>query len=328
LRDRTLGWNWRDAGRQALAFAVLGGLLVLMFQVTSANLSARGIHSGFAFLWEPSRTPVSEAPIHVEAGVDSYAKAFAAGALNSLKITVAGIVAATVLGVLVGLGRMSRNALASALCRGYVEVMRNVPLLLHIFLWYGLILELPAAADASSLGGLVLATNRGIHLAWFGVDASGAWGFVLPRVEGFEVTGGIFMSPEFFALFIGIALYTAAFIAEIVRAAVGSLPRGQWEASSALGLSRGTVLRRVVLPQALRVALPPLTSEYLGIFKNSTLAVAIGYQDFMAISNTMLTDTGQSVEVMAIVMGFYALVSLVVSAGMHAYEHRNKGWGR
>jgi general L-amino acid transport system permease protein len=321
-------WNWRDAGRQALAFAVLGGLLVLMFQVTSANLAARGIHSGFAFLWEPSRTPVSEAPIRVEAGVDSYAKAFVAGALNSLKITVAGIVAATVLGVLVGLGRMSRNALASALCRGYVEVMRNVPLLLHIFLWYGLILELPPASDASSLGGLVLATNRGIHLAWFGTDANGAWGFVLPRVEGFEVTGGIFMSPEFFALFTGIALYTAAFIAEIVRAAVGSLPRGQWEASSALGLSRGTALRRVVLPQALRVALPPLTSEYLGIFKNSTLAVAIGYQDFMAISNTMLTDTGQSVEVMAIVMAFYAAVSLVVSAAMHAYEHRNNGWGR
>jgi len=321
-------WNWRDAGRQALAFAVLGGLLVLMFQVTSANLAARGIHSGFAVLWEPSRTPVFEAPIHVEAGVDSYAKAFLAGALNSLKITLAGIVAATVLGVLVGLGRMSRNALASALCRGYVEVMRNVPLLLHIFLWYGLILELPSASDASSLGGLVLATNRGIHLAWLGTDASGAWGFVVPRVEGFEVNGGIFMSPEFFALFIGIALYTAAFIAEIVRAAVGSLPRGQWEASSALGLSRGTVLRRVVLPQALRVALPPLTSEYLGIFKNSTLAVAIGYQDFMAISNTMLTDTGQSVEVMAIVMAFYALVSLVVSAAMHAYEHRNKRWGR
>jgi general L-amino acid transport system permease protein len=299
-----------------------------MFQVTSANLQARGIHSGFAFLWEPSRTPVSEAPIQVEAGVDSYAKAFAAGALNSLKITVAGIVAATVLGVLVGLGRMSRNALASALCRGYVEVMRNVPLLLHIFLWYGLILELPAAADAPSLGGLALATNRGIHLAWFGAAPDGGWGFVLPKVEGFEVTGGIFMSPEFFALFIGIALYTAAFIAEIVRAAVGSLPRGQWEASAALGLSRVTVLRRVVLPQALRVALPPLTSEYLGIFKNSTLAVAIGYQDFMAISNTMLTDTGQSVEVMAIVMGFYAVVSLAVSAAMHAYEHRNKGWGR
>jgi general L-amino acid transport system permease protein len=315
-----MAWKWRDAGRQALAFAVLGGLLALMFQVTSANLQARGIHSGFAFLWEPSRTPVSEAPIRVEAGVDSYAKAFVAGALNSIKLTLAGIVAATVIGVAVGLGRMSRNALASALCRGYVEVMRNVPLLLHIFFWYGLVLELPSAAEGWSLGGLLLATNRGIYLAWFGLG--------VPRVDGFEVTGGIFMSPEFFALFIGIALYTGAFIAEIVRAAVGSLQRGQWEASAALGLSRTTVLRRVVFPQALRVALPPLTSEYLGIFKNSTLAVAIGYQDFMAISNTMLTDTGQSVEVMAIVMGFYAVVSLAVSALMHAYEHRHKRWGR
>jgi general L-amino acid transport system permease protein len=271
---------------------------------------------------------VSDAPISVQAGVDTYAKAFAAGALNSLKLTAAGIVAATVLGVAVGLGRLSRNALASALCRGYVELMRNVPLLLHIFFWYGLILQLPPAGEASSWGHLVLATNRGIYLAWFGHDAAGGWSFVFPSVDGFEVKGGIFMAPEFLALFIGIALYTAAFIAEIVRAAIGSLPRGQWEASAALGLSRRSTLRRVVLPQALRVGIPPVTSEYLGIFKNSTLAVAIGYQDFMAISNTMLTDTGQSVEVMAIVMAFYAVVSLVVSAGMHAWEQRNQGWVR
>jgi general L-amino acid transport system permease protein len=318
---------WTNAVRQALAFAVLGGLLFLMFHMTSANLQSRGIHSGFAFLWEPSRTPVTDAPIAVEAGVDSYAKAFAAGALNSLKLTAAATVAATLAGLVIGLGRLSHNALARALCAGYVEIMRNVPVLLHVFLWYGLILGLPAASEASSWGNFVLATNRGMYLAWPGVDANGSLSLVRPVVDGFEVKGGIFMSPEFFALFIGISLYTAAFIAEIVRASMGSLPRGQWEATAALGLSRRTTLRRVVLPQALRVAMPPLTSEYLGIFKNSTLAVAVGYQDFMAIGNTMLTDTGQAVEVMAIVMIFYAVVSLLVSAAMHAYEHRNMRWG-
>jgi general L-amino acid transport system permease protein len=320
-------WRWANAGRQALAFAVLGGLLFLMFHMTSANLQSRGIHSGFAFLWEPSRTPVTDAPIAVAAGVDSYAKAFAAGALNSLKLTAAAIVAATLAGLVIGLGRLSHNALARALCAGYVEVMRNVPVLLHVFLWYGIVLGLPAAAHASSWGDLVLASNRGLYLAWPGIDASGSWALLRPAVDGFEVRGGIFMAPEFFALFIGISLYTAAFIAEIVRAAAGSLPRGQWEATAALGLSRATTLRRVVLPQALRVALPPLTSEYLGIFKNSTLAVAVGYQDFMAIGNTMLTDTGQAVEVMAIVMGFYAVVSLLVSAAMHSLERRNMRWG-
>lgn len=320
--------RWLAAAlRQALVFALLGGLLVAMFRVTSANLHARGVHTGFAFLWEASRTPVSDAPIAIEAGVDTYAMALAAGALNSLKLTAACIVAATLVGLVVGLGRLSRNGFGRALGRGYVEVMRNVPVLLHVFLWYGLILRLPAAAQASRWGDLVLATNRGIYLAWPALGENGAWSLVRPAVAGFEVRGGVFLSPEFLALFIGISLYTAAFIAEIVRAAVGALPRGQWEAMSALGLPRRTALGRVVLPQALRVALPPLTSEYLGIFKNSTLAVAVGFQDFMAISNTMLTDTGQAVEVMAVVMAFYASVSLIVSAAMHALERRNRRWG-
>jgi general L-amino acid transport system permease protein len=320
---------WAGATRQALAFAALGGLLILMFHLTSANLQARGIHSGFAFLWEPSRTPVTDAPIAVEAGVDSYAKAFAAGALNSLKLSAAAVVAASLVGLAIGLGRVSHNALARLLCAGYVEVMRNVPVLLHVFLWYGLVLAMPAVANAStSWGDLALASNRGVYLAWPGADNTGSWSLIRPVVDGFEVKGGIFMAPEFFALFVGISLYTAAFIAEIVRAAIASLPRGQWDAIAALGLPRRTALRRVVLPQALRVALPPLTSEYLGIFKNSTLAVAVGYLDFMAVSNTMLTDTGQAVEVMAIVMAFYAAVSLLVSAAMHAFEHRNMRWGR
>ena len=323
-RERSRWWTY--ATRQALAFAVVGGLLFLMFHVTSANLQRRGIHSGFAFLSEPSRTPVSDAPITVEAGVDSYGTAFIAGALNSLKLTLAVTLAATAVGLLIGLGRLSPNALARTLCASYVEAMRNVPVLLHVFLWYGLILALPTVSQASSPGDLPWPPTAASTWPGSASTRSGSWSLIRPVVDGFEVKGGVFMSPEFVALFIGISLYSAAFIAEIVRASVGSLPRGQWEATAALGLSRGTTLRRVVLPQALRVALPPLTSEYLGIFKNSTLAVAIGYQDFMAISTTMLTDTGQAVEVMAVVMAFYATVSLLVSAAMHIYGQRDMRW--
>ncbi|MCA0241435.1 MAG: ABC transporter permease subunit [Proteobacteria bacterium] len=322
--------------RQALAFGLLGGALFLMFHLTAEHLRARGIRTGFDFLWQPATTPVFDSPLSFQAGVDSFAKAFAAGALNSLKITAAAIVAATLFGLLVGLGRMSGNALARALCGGYVELMRNVPVLLHIFFWYGLVLELPAAADLAGVPGAIdggrhwlLATNRGVHLAWFGVDDAGHWGWQWPRPDGLQISGGLSMTPEFLALFIGLSLYTAAFVAEIVRAAVEALPAGQWQAAAALGLRRHTVLARVILPQALRIGLPALTSEYLGLFKNSTLAVAIGYQDFMAVSNTMLTDTGQAVEVMAVVMAFYVLVSLLVSALMHAFERRSqRGWGR
>jgi general L-amino acid transport system permease protein len=319
-------WSWTAAVRQAIAFAVLGGLLVWMFQLTSANLQSRGIQSGFEFLHKPATTPVYDSPLEFRPG-DSFGRAFAAGALNSVKITVAAIVAATVIGVAVGLGRLSRNGLARWLCSAYVEVMRNVPVLLHIFFWYGLVLELPPASESGPDGSLLLATNRGVYLAWWGVDAQGRWTFERPTLDGLEVTGGIYMTPEFFALFLGIALYTAAFVAEIVRASVSAVARGQWEASAALGLGRGTVLRRVVFPQAFRVGVPSLTSEYLGIFKNSTLAVAIGYQDFMAVSNTMLTDTGQAVEVMAIVMLFYAVISLAVSGAMHVFERRSMHWG-
>ncbi|MBB3178192.1 ABC transporter permease subunit [Variovorax sp. Sphag1AA] len=303
-------WNWSAALRQAAAFALLAALLVLMFRVTGANLHARGVHTGFDFLGKPAITPVFNSPLEFQPGVDTFAMALLAGALNTLKLTAASIVLASVLGLLVGLGALARNPLARSLARAYVELMRNVPVLLHVAFWYGLLLELPPASD--SAGSLLLASNRGI--------------FLFPTVDGLDVHGMVSMSPEFAALLIGISLYTAAFIAEIVRASVGALPRGQLEAASALGLSRSATLRRVLGPQALRVGLPPLASEYIGIFKNSTLAVTIGYQDFMAVSDTMLTDTGQAVEIMAIVMLFYACVSLAVSAAMHAFEQRHRRW--
>ncbi|VWX62928.1 Amino acid ABC transporter permease [Burkholderiales bacterium 8X] len=314
-RPPSAGWNWRAVLRQALAFGLLAALLVLMFRLTSANLQARGVQTGFDFLGKPAVTPIFSSPVEFEAGVDSFGWAFVAGALNSLKLTGAAIVLATLVGLVVGVGALARNPMARGIALAYVELMRNVPVLLHIAFWYGLMLELPAASVASEGAGAswLLASNRGI--------------FLFPTIDGLDVHGAVSMQPEFAALLVGISLYTAAFIAEIVRAAVGSLPSGQLEAASALGLTRAASLRRVLAPQALRVGLPPLASEYIGIFKNSTLAVAIGYQDFMAVGETMLTDTGQAVEVMAIVIVFYAGVSLLVSAAMHGFESRQRQWG-
>lgn len=299
--------------RQALAFALLAGALVLMFEVTRANLAARGVHTGFDFLARPAVTPVHTWPLEFRPGASTFGDALLAGVLNTLKLTVACIAWATLAGLVVGLGSVSRNPLARRLAALYVEVMRNVPVLLHVVLWYGLLLELPPARSVQP-DAWFAATNRGI--------------FLLPQVDGLSVSGVLSMSPEFAALLVGIGTYTAAFVAEIVRAAIGAVPAGQWEACAVLGVGRGETLRRVVAPQAMRVALPPLSSEYMGIFKNSTLGVAVGYQDFMAVGETMLTDTGQAVEIMALVMLFYAAVSLVVSAAMHALERRHHHWSR
>lgn len=299
--------------RQAIAFALLAGLVFLMFQVTSTNLQERGVHTGFDFLSRPAITPVLTSPLEFELGVSTLARALAAGALNTLKLTLAAIVMATVLGLVVGVGSIARNPLARRLCTVYVELMRNVPVLLHIVFWYGLVLNLPPISTAQG-SHWFLASNRGV--------------FIFPTVEGFSVHAALAMSPEFSALFLGISLYTAAFIGEIVRASVGAVPKGQWEACLALGLSPRTTLGRVVGPQAVRVGLPALASEYLGIFKNSSLALVVGYQDFMAVSDTMLTDTGQAIEIMAIVMLFYGIVGLLMSTVMHLFERRQHLWSR
>lgn len=306
--------RWAAWARQALAFALLAGLLLLMFRSTSANLQARGVHTGFAFLAQPAVTPVVNSPLDFEAGRSTFGLALVAGALNTVKLTAACIVLATLLGLAVGLSALSGHPLLQRASRVYVELMRNVPVLLHVVFWYGLVLELPPASADDAAPGWWSLSNRGL--------------FILPTVDGLDLQGLVAMSPEFFALWAGISLYTAAFIGEIVRAAFGSVDGGQWEAGRALGLTRAMLLRKVVAPQAVRVGLPPLASEFMGIFKNSTLAVVVGYQDFMAVGDTMLTDTGQAVEIMALVMLFYAVVSLGLSAAMHAFERRHHRWSR
>jgi general L-amino acid transport system permease protein len=225
-----------------------------------------------------------------------------------------GIVLATGLGTAIGLFRLSRNFLLRTISTAYVEFVRNVPLLVQLFFWYAVITEtLPITREAlEPLPGVFL-SNRGIFLPSFSST---------PVLQGFNFSGGIAISPEFAALLLGLVTYTAGFIAEIVRAGVLSIRRGQWEAAQAVGLTRPQTLRHVVLPQALRVMVPPMTSQYLDLTKNSSLAVAIGYPDLVSIANTTINQTGQAIEGIAIIMLVYLSISLSISAFMNWYNAR------
>jgi general L-amino acid transport system permease protein len=310
---------WRSARGRRLAYqaAALGGaLLVAWFLIsnTMTNLEERRIASGFGFLQREAGFEIGESALLTYSASDSYLRALVVGLTNTLAIAMVGIVLATGLGTLIGLCRLSRNFLLRNLSAGYVEFVRNVPLLVQLFFWYAVITEgLPQAREAlSPLPGVFL-SNRGIFFPSF----SG-----MPELQGFNFTGGAALSPEFAALLIGLAIYTAAFIAEIVRAGILAVDRGQTEAAHALGLSRPQTLRRIVLPQALRVIVPPMTSQYLNLTKNSSLAVAIGYPDLVSIANTTMNQTGQAIEGIAVIMAVYLTISLSISAFMNWYNAR------
>jgi len=300
------------------------------------------------------------------------------GLLNTFKVAILGVVFATVLGVLIGVARLSSNWLVARLATSYVEVLRNLPLLLQLFVWYGLItVSLPMPREALSPFVGVYLSNRGFqipalnpHGAYTAMGialivavvvavALGRWakarqertgrqfptvsaGFGLivglpllvwllggapidldmPQKSRFNLTGGLTLSPEFAALLLGLSTYTSAFIAEIVRSGILAVSWGQSEAALSLGLSRTHTLRLVVLPQALRIIVPPTTSQYLNLVKNSSLAVAIGYPDLVSIGNTALNQTGQAVEAVAIFMAVYLIISLAISAFMNWYNRR------
>jgi general L-amino acid transport system permease protein len=343
-----------------------------------ANLKAQHIGSGFGFLAHNSGFDVNQTLIPYSSS-DSYLRVFFVGLLNTLLVSIIGIFFATIIGFVVGLGRLSPNWLVSRVAGAYVELVRNLPVLFQIMFWYLAVLApLPPPRQSISLFNSFFLSNRGLviprpiaepgldpfvvaiviavlaalalrlyaHrqlfekgrairvwpvvtalllglplLSWliFGAPLS----FEVPHLRGFNFAGGTRVIPEFVALTVALSTYTAAFIAEVVRAGILSVHKGQMEAGASLGLSRGATLRLIVIPQALRVMLPPLTNQYLNLTKNSSLAVAIGYPDLVSVfAGTTLSQTGQAIEIIAITMGVYLLLSLVTSAIMSFYGWR------
>ncbi len=349
-----------------------------LFSNTVQNLEERRIASGFGFLSREAGFEISETTLFDYSPLDTYMRALSVGLFNTFRVALIGIMLATALGTLIGLARLSRNWLLSQLASAYVELMRNVPLLVHLFLFYAVIAEiLPGPHEALNPVDAVFLSNRGINYpvprphwvyTWLAVALLAgvmlAWAFARwarrlqartgkpvpvlaggaalvgglplavylaagaplelsrPVFGGFNFSGGGVLSPEFAALLIGLVVYTAAFIAEIVRAGVLAVDRGQVEAAQSLGLSQRKTMRLVILPQALRVIVPPMTSQYLNLTKNSSLAVAIGYPDLVSIANTTMNQTGQAVEGIAIIMLVYLTISLGISVFMNWYNRR------
>ena len=312
-RARAIVW-------QALAIAVVVVIVGAVAFQTVTNLRARGIASGFDFLGRAAGFEIARGPIEFSSR-DTYARALLVGLVNTLRVSLLGIGLATMLGVALGVARLSNVWVVSAIARAYVEVIRNTPLLLQLLFWYSLAQALPGPRDAlNPLPGVFLCF-RGLFFPgpiwqadypWIAIDR--------PVLAGFGFQGGASVSPEFAALLVGLTTYTAAMIGEIVRGGVLAVDKGQSEAAAALGLSRARILRLVVLPQALRVIIPPTASQYLNVVKNSSLAVAIGYPDLLSITNTTLNQTGQAIEAIALAMAVYLLISLSLSLAMNGYN--------
>ncbi|WP_027283637.1 amino acid ABC transporter permease [Rubritepida flocculans] len=366
-RVRNLFW-------QVLVVGLVGGAIYWLWSNTVHNLEVRRIATGFDFLGREAGLPIAESLIPYDPSM-TYLRALTVGVLNTLKVAVVGIVLATILGTFLGIARLSRNWLVAKLAYWYVEVVRDLPLLLQLLFWYALLQGLPGPRQALNPIEGVYLSNRGLKLPFFVWEAAHSWALLafalgvvatllyrramrarqmrdgaprrvwpfallamlgaplavwaamgapftpdVPVLRGFNFRGGVDVSPEFFALLLGLTLYTAGFIAEIVRAGILSVHQGQWEAAQALGLPRGRVMNLVVLPQALRVIIPPMTSQFLNITKNSSLAVAIGYQDIVSIANTTLNQTGQAIEGIAIIMLVYLTISLSISLFMNWYN--------
>ncbi|HVW57471.1 MAG TPA: amino acid ABC transporter permease [Rhizobiaceae bacterium] len=362
---------------QAVLFFALAAFVWWIADNTIANLRRAHIASGFGFLNGRAGFDVSDALIPYSSD-STMARALLVGLLNTLLVAVTGIVTATIVGFLVGIGRLARNWLVRQICTIYIEIFRNIPPLLVIFFWYlGVLSVLPSPrnsirlpfdmylnsrgfympapiwgegawlAGAGLLAGVLLAfivarwarqrqmaTGRRFPVLWASIAlivglplaAFALTGFPLsfdvPKASIFNLTGGIQVKPEFLSLYLALSFYTAAFIAEIVRAGILGVDKGQTEAAYSLGLTPGPTLRLVIVPQALRIIVPPLTSQYLNLTKNTSLAVAIGYADLVAIGGTILNQTGQAVEIVAIWMVVYLGISLAVSVLMNWFNAR------
>jgi len=305
---------------QALAIAALLALGALLFATTSENLRRQGIPSGFGFLLDPAGFGIGEGLAPFAAG-DAYWQAFVAGLANTLRVALPAIVLTTLLGTALGVGRGSRNVLLRGLCTAYVELFRNIPLLLQLLAWYFVLADLlPAVADAWQIGGVYLSKSGLAFPAplWEG----GRLRLEFPERNAFSIGGGGTLTPEFLAVLLGLVLYSSAYLAETVRSGLQAVPRGQSEAAAALGLSRRHTLRRIVLPQALRIIIPPATNQFLSLTKNSSLAIAVGYPELVSVANTTLNQTGRAIECITLIMAVYLTLSLAAAALMGWFNHR------
>ncbi len=363
---------------QGLLVGIVAYLGYEMVTNVSQNLARQSIPFGLDFWDTQAGFDINQTLIPYTAQ-SSYGQAFWVGLLNTLLVASIGIVFATILGFMVGIARLSKNWIIAQIAMVYVEVIRNLPLLLQLLFWYKAVLEpLPRPRGSISLPGGALLNNRGLYvpepvfgpgagligaaflIAVFGSIAFYLWAkqkqsatgriypvgwvslaalvalpvfaflatggpvsFNYPALGGLNVRGGITVYPEFIALLPGLSTYTAGFIAEVVRAGILAVSKGQWEAADSLGLPYGRTLNNVVIPQALRVIIPPLTSNYLNLTKNSSLAVVIGYPDLVQVfTGTVLNQTGRAIEIVGITMGVYLTISLLTSAFMNYYNTR------
>ncbi|HEY1473915.1 MAG TPA: amino acid ABC transporter permease [Pseudolabrys sp.] len=369
----------RSIAYQVALCAVIGFLVYGAVRNAVDNLERAHIASGFGFWSHTAGFDISQTLISFSSATSSYGRAFWVGLLNTLLVAGLGIVFASVLGFIIGIARLSKNWLVAKVAGGYVETIRNLPLLLQLLFWYNAVLKaLPEMRESFVVRGGIFLNNRGLFIpqpifkdgfgfvlvalaagivgaiafyVWarkrqertgqqapvfsaalalvFGLPlvtlalAGFPLGFDYPVAGRFNINGGIEVLPEFAALLFGLSIYTAAFIAEVVRAGITAVSRGQTEAAYSLGLKAGPTLRLIVMPQAMRVIIPPLTSQYLNLTKNSTLAVAIGYPDLVQVfTGTVLNQTGQAVEVVAITMAVYLTISLATSLLMNIYNSR------
>ncbi|WP_082359205.1 ABC transporter permease subunit [Bosea sp. AAP35] len=366
----------RSVVYQALTLACVVLLFWYLISNTIENMSQRGMSAGFDFLGVSAGFGIGFTLIPYREG-DTYLRVFMVGIANTMLVAVVAIVLSTVLGLIVGLARLSNNWVIRNVARWYIEVLRNTPLLLQIIAWYfGVFTLLPRPRDSIGWVDSIFLNNRGLYLpapviadgfgtvlaaAVLGLAGAFAWArfarkerensgrirpvvlpvlallvlppllatllagapvsWDMPQLRGFNFVGGLNIPPSFCALIIALSIYTSCFIGENVRSGVQSVSRGQTEAARALGVPPGRTMRSIILPQALRVIIPPLISQYLNVTKNSSLAIAIGFPDLVSVwMNTSLNQSGRAIPIVAMTMGFYCLVSLAVSLAMNRYN--------
>ncbi len=375
---------WNDEKTRAIIYQIVTAAFVAfigyyLISNVQTNMEKQSIASGFGFIEKEAAFEIGESLVEYSAA-DTYGRALLVGVLNTLKVSLVGMILTTILGTIIGVCTLSSNWLISKFGTMYVELFQNIPVLLQLFFFYALFYEIfPAPRQALNPVTGVFITNRGIDFPVPAPDP--AWGYIglafvaaciviwlvnrwavkrqersgqqfptfwvglgiliglplltwilngaptqmdVPVLKGFNFQGGRNISPEFSALLIGLVLYTASFIAQIVRAGIQSISHGQTEAAMSIGLKPGMVLKLVIFPQALRVIVPPLTSQLLNLTKNSSLAVAIGYPDFVQVAGTTINQTGQAVEGVAMMMVVYLTFSLLTSAFMNWYNKKIK----